>query len=103
MIFTKELIKQGFPVPSTRKKSQLKSTAHSERLFFKILGYIFFWKQCSSGFFFIFRPWLHWNMWVASDVIWNKFHATHWLKENKEGKSSNGMHKTHRGINRIEL
>ena len=33
-----------------------------------------------------FRPQLHWNVWVTSDVIWNKFHAAHWLTEKrKEG------------------
>ena len=25
-----------------------------------------------------FRPRLHWNVWVVSDVIWNKSHASHW-------------------------
>ena len=28
---------------------------------------------------FILRPRLHWNLWVSSDVIWNKFHASHWI------------------------
>ena len=37
---------------------------------------IYFWHvvmDCT-----LFRPRLHWNMWVASNVIWNKFHASHW-------------------------
>ena len=32
---------------------------------------------------------------VPSDVIWNKFHASHWLTGKKEGKSFNGRHETY--------
>ena len=46
------------------------------------------WKQPFERF----RPRLHWNVWVASDVIWNKFHASHW---NSFQSSANGWHETY--------
>ena len=32
---------------------------------------------------------------APSDDIWNKFDASHWLTEEKEGKGSNGRHETY--------
>ena len=37
--------------------------------------------MCMSNSCCVLRPQLHWNVLVASDVIWNKFHATNWLTE----------------------
>ena len=38
------------------------------------------------------RAWFHWNVCVASDVTLNIFDISHWPKEKKEGRSSNGKH-----------
>ena len=36
--------------------------------------------------------WLHWNVWVESDVTWNIFYASHWLIEKrKEGDQMGGI------------
>ena len=32
---------------------------------------------------------------APSDVIWNKFHVSHWQTEKKEGRSFNGSHETY--------
>ena len=40
-------------------------------------------------------PRLHWNVCVASDVIWNKFHAFHWNSFFPFFLLANGWHETH--------
>ena len=48
---------------------------------------------CLSICYLIFRAWLHWNV-CHHQMSFEIFHASHWLTEKKEGKSSNRRHET---------
>ena len=52
------------------------------------------WKKCHN-FTFIKKGSVTFKHVAPSHVIWNKFHASHWLSGKKEGKSSNGRHETY--------